>query len=157
MKYKFFWSGTFSNWNPAKFTYKENEFENSEQAFMWEKANHFGDNESANEALMTPDPKEVKKIGRKVKNFSGAEWDKVRFDYMFDINMAKFTQNEKFKHELFKYENYVESSPVDTVWGIGMHKNDPGVEDPKNWKGLNLLGQVLDKVRETIISNEKKF
>ena len=47
MKYHFFWGGPFSNWAPAKFTYKDKQFSNSEQAFMWEKAITFGDDEIA--------------------------------------------------------------------------------------------------------------
>ncbi len=147
MKYKFFWGGPFSNWYPARLNYKGQSFENSEQAFMWEKANHFKDNETAAKVLITPNPRDNKALGRLVKNFSNTEWEKVRFDYMYEVCLAKFTQNENLKKELFANENFVEASPVDTIWGIGMKEGQEGIEDPTNWKGLNLLGKVLEKVK----------
>ena len=42
-------------------------------------------------------------------------------------------------------------SPYDKIWGIGMEENDPGIEDPANWKGLNLLGHAIMTVRSLII------
>jgi len=44
----------------------------------------------------------------------------------------------------------VEASPVDTIWGVGLHKTDPKINDPQNWKGLNLLGKTLNKVRDDL-------
>ena len=154
-KYTFFWGGSFSNWFPSYFTYKGHKFRNSEQAFMWEKANVFGDTVTAEQILRTPDAKESKKLGRAVKNFSEEVWEKHRFECMYDVCLAKFTQNAHLQKMLLEQDNYVEASPYDKVWGIGMHANDPGVEDPANWKGLNLLGQVLDNVRTAIMTAER--
>jgi ribA/ribD-fused uncharacterized protein len=44
---------------------------------------------------------------------------------------------------------FVEASPFDCVWGIGMDENAENVEDPSYWLGLNLLGQAL-----TLVKNE---
>lgn len=43
----FFWGSEFSNWYGCKFVYKGHSFENTEQAFMWEKAIFFDDNDTA--------------------------------------------------------------------------------------------------------------
>lgn len=154
-KYKFFWSGPFSNWYRASFEYKGNEFSNSEQAFMWEKAKHFNDNETAEKILQTTDPKAAKELGRQVKNYSDTEWEKVRFDVMVAVLYEKFSQNEDLKRELLLHENYVEASPMDRIWGIGMAEGDPGIEDPKNWKGKNLLGEALNLVKVDIMLDKK--
>ena len=74
---------------------------------------------------------------------------------MYDVCLAKFTQNSRLKEMILELDNYVETSPYDTVWGIGMSKDSIGVEDPANWKGLNLLGQVLDNVRTAILTAER--
>lgn len=68
-------------------------------------------------------------------------------------NLAKFTQNQKLQEELLNTEDrfLVEASPLDSIWGIGMAENDEGVDNPLNWKGLNLLGQVL-----TLVKNQLK-
>lgn len=45
----------------------------------------------------------------------------------------------------------VESSPVDFIWGIGMHVTQyPSICDKAKWKGENLLGECLMKVRNVI-------
>ena len=155
MKYTFFWKGPFSNWHPAEFTYKGHLFKNSEQAFMWEKAMTFEDHETANKILKTESPKDAKDLGRLVKGYNDKIWEEVRYDYMFDVCMQKFLQNDKLKEKLLSCQNFVEASPYDVIWGIGMGENEPGIENPKNWKGLNLLGQVLDEVRDSIILYSK--
>ena len=38
----------------------------------------------------------------------------------------------------------------DTIWGIGLYANDPCVLDEKQWRGQNLLGKVLMRVREEL-------
>lgn len=153
MKYHFFWGGPFSNWAPAKFTYKDKQFSNSEQAFMWEKAITFGDDEIAEKILIESNPAVAKSLGRMVKNFSESEWVKVRYQIMVDVNIAKFSQNESLKQVLLNNQNFVEASPEDNIWGIGMDQNTQGVNDPNNWKGLNLLGKALDDVRSTLLTN----
>ena len=151
-QYTFFWNGPFSNWYPTRFTYKNIIWENSEQAFMWEKAMTFKDFYIANEIRKTPDPKDVKALGREVKGFDGAKWDEVKYQLMVDINVGKFSQNEKLKAELFANSNFVEASPYDKIWGIGMKAGDAGIEDPKNWKGENLLGKALDETKKILMS-----
>ena len=37
--------------------------------------------------------------------------------------------------------------------GIGVGVFDPNCVDPNNWNGLNLLGEVVTKVRDKLISD----
>jgi hypothetical protein len=127
--------------------YKGHNFANSEQAFMWEKATTFGDYETANQILITTAPNKAKALGRKVKNYNEQIWNEKRYKIMYDVCFAKFSQNEDLKNELLNHDNFVEASPYDVVWGIGMGEWEEGIEDPKNWKGLNLLGKVLDDLK----------
>jgi hypothetical protein len=147
----YFWGDpTLSNWGPAPFTYKENQFYNSEQAFMWEKALCFGDTETADQILETSNPRTAKDLGRLVKNYDEKVWETKRFDAMLNVCMAKFSQNPDRLKTLLSTGNrtIVEASPYDKVWGVGMHWTDDEILDEKNWKGLNLLGKVLIQVRE---------
>lgn len=149
-QYTFFWNGIYSNFQTAPFKYKGHRFNNSEQAFMWEKANFFNDKEISNKILNTTVAHEAKALGRKVRNYDDSKWSKVRFDFMYDVCLEKFSQNEKLKEQLLQDSNFVEASPYDKIWGIGMAEHQEGIEDPSNWKGQNLLGKVLDNVKETL-------
>ena len=43
-----------------------------------------------------------------------------------------------------------ECSPYDKKWGIGIDIKDPDRTDVSKWKGENILGRVLMKVREEL-------
>lgn len=69
------------------------------------------------------------------------------------ILYQKFTQDEELKKILLDTGDriIVEASPYDKVWGIAMGVDKyPAILDPKNWKGQNLLGQCLMRVRDKI-------
>lgn len=158
-KYIFFWGDFPSNWYPCHFTVEDNgkklDFFNSEQYFMWIKAKTFGDNEIADEIVKKgKNPKTAKALGRKVKNYDDAVWNEKRYQVMVDANMLKYSQSEELKEMLLnpelKGKHYIEASPYDKIWGVGLGENDPLVDDEKNWKGLNLLGKALDEVREKL-------
>ena len=152
----YFWNGELSNWFYCNFKYKGHSFKNSEQAFMWEKAMHFGDILTAEEILKEPNPRRNKQLGKEVKNFDTNIWKEVSYKYMIDVNMSKWTSSDYLKNILLKTNDkiLVEASPYDKIWGIGLHWEDDEVLDEKNWKGLNLLGKALMEVRKNINKNE---
>lgn len=45
----------------------------------------------------------------------------------------------------------VEASPYDEIWGIGLKESDYHADKPWNWRGENLLGFTLMKVREVLL------
>lgn len=50
----------------------------------------------------------------------------------------------------YKIINLVEASPYDGIWGIKMGVDDPEIRNPKAWKGENLLGEILTKLRDSL-------
>ena len=155
-KHVFFWGEWPSNWFKCHFVAEGKEFFNSEQYFMWVKAKTFGDEEVADEILKKgKNPKTAKALGRKVKNYDDAVWNEKRYQVMVDANLYKYSQNEELKGLLLnpelKGKGYVESSPLDRIWGVGLSENDPLIDDEKNWLGTNLLGKALDEVREKLV------
>ena len=44
----------------------------------------------------------------------------------------------------------VEASPVDAIWGIGLAVDDPQLANPQQWRGQNLLGFILMRVRTVL-------
>ena len=147
----YFWNGIYSNWDNCHFEDFSTgiKFKNSEQAFMWYKAQVFSDVETMELIQKESNPKLVKALGRQVKNFNDAMWNELRFDKMVYVNELKFSQNPYYGQILKNTGTriLVEASPYDKIWGVGLLETDPLIYDEKNWKGLNLLGKALIEVR----------
>ena len=45
----------------------------------------------------------------------------------------------------------VESNPFDRIWGIGLAASDPRAQEKNTWLGQNLLGKVLDEIRDRLV------
>jgi ribA/ribD-fused uncharacterized protein len=103
---------------------------------------------------MEPNPKAQKALGRKIRNFDDQKWKQNCMRIVYEGNLAKFSQNPELKAALLSTGNkiLVEASPLDFIWGIGMHFDDEGVDDPANWKGTNLLGQAITLVKQELKS-----
>ena len=153
-KYVFFWGGPFSNFAPVEevIEFDGFRFPTSEHVFMYMKAKTFNDDEIAEKIKSTSDPKTAKKLGRKVREFNEQVWEKHRDNAMKTAVQLKFDASSEFRNELLKekYRNktFVEASPYDCIWGIGMSMDDPDVNNESKWRGLNLLGNILTKLRD---------
>lgn len=157
--YLFFWGGILSNWAevPGGIKYNKKTFPTSEHLFMWLKAYSFGDNESMSKIEKAKTPKEAKQLGRKVTGFDEKIWNKARKSCMIIALREKANSWPEFKNLLINTpQTFVEASPYDRIWGIGLGETSPGIEDPKNWAGENLLGKCLCKVRDEILENNGK-
>jgi ribA/ribD-fused uncharacterized protein len=156
-----------SNWAPSPFTDNHgHEFVSSEQYMMWRKARIFGDKEMAKNILSVATNKDldlsdkewskkmmaIKKMGRQVSNFDQDIWNKKRQGVMYKGLMLKFSQHKPSKRALLKTGDRLiaEAAPRDRIWGIGMSASNPLAQDPKNWKGQNLLGKTLMEVRSAL-------
>lgn len=141
-----------SQWYPCQFEVEGVTYTSAEQCMMAEKAKLFGDEEIRAEILNTDDPRMCKALGRKVKNFDKAVWDKEKEHIVRKGNTKKFLQNSALRNFLLSTGDkvLVEASPTDRVWGIGMGKNNPDALDPQKWRGQNLLGFALMNVRDFI-------
>lgn len=145
----YFWDTFLSNFYACEFTVDGQKYFNSEQFFMAEKARTFKDEKTLKEILEEKAPLKCKKLGRKIKGFDNELWDSLRVAAMEKACYAKFSQNCELRNKLLFTENktLVEASPYDKIWGIGLHWKDDRVLDREEWKGRNLLGKALMKVR----------
>jgi ribA/ribD-fused uncharacterized protein len=141
-----------SNFYPAKFHHMNENFNCSEQAYMWRKGLHFEDFAMANKILLLTDPGQQKKAGRLISGFNQLSWDAVKREVMFQVVLAKFSQNPELKDWLLSTGDalLVEASPYDKVWGIGLNKYEAMSTPQSEWPGLNLLGLVLMDVRNAL-------
>lgn len=145
----FFWSGPFSQWHNCRFQARSHVYNCAEQYMMHSKALLFGDDFTAEKILASHDPSEQKALGKQVKKFSEATWQKNRKRIVLEGNLAKFSQNKGLRRKLFQTGDalLVEASPIDVIWGIGLSETEAKKTSPSQWQGLNLLGKTLTEVR----------
>lgn len=151
-KFVFFWNGIYSQWHKANMTIDKIEYNSCEQYMMHQKALLFGDLETAELIMQESNPREQKRFGRMVKGFDKALWDKNSLAIVYAGNLAKFSQNQGLKKELLATGSrvLVEASPVDSIYGIGLAEDARGIEDPSNWRGLNILGSIITMVKNEL-------
>jgi ribA/ribD-fused uncharacterized protein len=141
-------NGELSQWYSSAFKDSDDyRYVNAEQFMMVQKALLFGDEKIANQMMKVSDPKTLKDLGRQVQNFDEDTWVEHREDIVYWGNYYKFSQNPKLKQFLIDTDDayLVELSPYDRIWGVGTQSTKS-----KDWKGLNLLGKALMKVREEL-------
>ncbi|KAE9647865.1 NADAR family protein [Pseudomonas sp. PB103] len=160
LEFVFFWghqrskkgvsASCFSQWYEAEFTVDGQRYLTAEHFMMAEKAALFGDEDIRAQVLQAPTPNAAKALGRKVRGFNEQAWLEQRYAIVVRANRAKFAQNPELNAFLKDTGSriIVEASPVDSIWGIGLTKDDEQANDPNRWKGLNLLGFALMQVRD---------
>jgi ribA/ribD-fused uncharacterized protein len=139
-------------WQPSPFTVDVDDYTCAEQYMMAEKARLFDDDETAAMIMRSADPKEMRALGRRVRNFDQRTWNRARHSIVLHGNYAKFTQDPRLREYLLGTGSrvLVEASPLDTIWGIGLPATSPKAADPADWRGQNLLGFALMEVRDEI-------
>lgn len=149
----FFNGGDFlSNFYRSPFVVNGIRYSCNEQYIMAQKALLFGDIDACNNILACTSPHDMKQYGRRVKNFDEKIWLENRDKILYDGLYAKFTQNKILYENLKKtgIKTLVEASPYDKIYGVGLAENDPKILDENNWRGENLLGYTLMRVRASI-------
>lgn len=157
-KYAFFYREWPSNFKAAPFEWEyageKHRFFCTEQAFMWAKAMKFGDRTTAEKILAVDNPMTCKMYGREVENYVEGEWEAVRYGIMRDVNLEKYRQNADLRKKLldpkFDGKTFVEASPYDRIWGVGLDQDNPAIDDERNWKGRNLLGKAITEARNML-------
>jgi len=148
----FFWGSRLSQWYESPFDIDGVTYLTAEHFMMAEKARLFNDVNILKKILSSKTPALAKKLGRNVSNFDESLWVKSRLNIVVRGNLAKFSQHEDLKTFLLETGDkvLVEASPYDRIWGIGMSESNPDSKTPAKWKGLNLLGIALMKVRNKL-------
>lgn len=98
--------------------------------------------------------KSIKGMGREVRNYNDALWSKMRFKIVGNGVKHKFAQNPELRSILMNTPNdalFVEASPFDKIWGIGLNETQAKNTPSAQWPGQNLLGLILDKVKQYCI------
>ena len=144
----------FSQFHQCRFEVDGEAYQWTEQWMMAGKARLFSDGSSRQKIMAAQSPHECKQLGREVANYDDARWSAIRFDLVTAGNVAKFGQDAALADYLNATGDaiLVEAAAQDRIWGIGLDRNDPSVNDPAAWPGLNLLGFALMRTRSILRS-----
>lgn len=144
--------GCLSQWWPAPFVVEGRTYPTAEHYMMWRKAMLFDDARGAEQILRASHPRQAKELGRAVTGFEQARWEASRYEIVLSGSVAKFAQHPELRRFILSTGDrvFVEASPRDRVWGIGLASDDPRAARPEEWRGLNLLGFALTEARDTL-------
>ena len=124
-----------SNFYEAPVVYDGITYQNNEAAFQSAKVL----DKSIREKFSMLDPSSAKRKGRHVQLRS--DWENVKFDIMYEICKAKFSQNKELRNRLLATGNeHLEEGNTwgDRIWGT------------VNGKGQNNLGKILMRLRDEL-------
>jgi ribA/ribD-fused uncharacterized protein len=154
LKYNFFYGfdSPLSQWYQSQFEINGIVFNTAEQWMMYSKAILFNDNDIAAKILRESAPNIQRKLGKLVKDFDENIWVANRENIVYKGNFEKFTQDNSLKEYLINTTSkyLAEASPTDLIWGIGYSTENTECYQENLWRGKNLLGHILMKVRKDI-------
>lgn len=145
--------GFLSNWSKHSIEEDGIVFKTCEHYVMYHKAILMSDLDTAKKILSVSTPFKAKQLGRTVKGFDESKWDTEKVSIMIRALQLKATQHEDIKQFLINTECgtiFVEASPYDRIWGIGLKASDANARMKSKWRGQNLLGDCWTRVKKNI-------
>lgn len=137
----------------ASFTLAGNTYKSVDQYLMFQKAITFRRYETSREIMATEEIENVRTLADKnhmpLKDSELEIWRSIRVALMMRGVRHKFLQNQELLGTLLSTGNKVIAECIkdDNVWGIGLSLEDPARLDADSWKGENLMGRILMKLR----------
>jgi ribA/ribD-fused uncharacterized protein len=92
--------------------------------------------------LRSKSPKEQKGYGRRCRNFDLKIWDIASIPVVVSCLIARAEADDVLRRLYMRAGRrvFVEGSPTDTIWGVGIHWDHPQISVESNWRGANRLG-----------------
>lgn len=147
-------NGYLSNWARTPFEIAGQRYSSVEQWVMACKATACEDEDVLAQIMASKSPRKMKALGRSLSAKMVARHWRVAEKWAAQLAgaRAKFRQNAALAARLLRTgrKPLAEASPSDRVFGIGLAPSDPLAQDPANWRGQNLLGQALARVRDEL-------
>lgn len=142
----------FSKFYQEKFSVDGQEYNCVEQYLQVQKARLFDDKQSEVAILGEENLAVQCEIGRNIKNFDKTQFRERSKEYAEKAMLEKFRQNVALKNALMDTGNkqIVEANAFETFWGAGLSLHNPDIHYESKWKGKNVMGTILTRVREKI-------
>ncbi|KAL4889364.1 hypothetical protein BDV59DRAFT_186703 [Aspergillus ambiguus] len=97
-------------------------------------------------------PRVQKALGRRAKGFREEVWREACMPVVVGGCVARASVDSALKRVYLAAEQrtFVEGSPRDRIWGVGLKWDSSAIEDEKNWKGMNRLGVCHGMAAEVV-------
>lgn len=150
-KHLFFDDNDFlSEWYKINFVIDGINFNSLKQYIIYKKAKLFKNDDIANKIIQITKIKSQKRLEKLIKNIDNNIWNEHKINIIYEGNFEKFNQNPLLKKLLLDTgDRLLINSTYDVELGIGLNKNDDKIFNELEWRGKNLLGKLLIKLRES--------
>ena len=128
-----------------------------EQFMTVEKCFHFREPVLARKAMDMSNPKEIRDLGDKIRNFDPREWIGMRNELMKVALEHKFSDPANIgarEYLLDTGSRVIGEASKHKYWGAGLLASDPDPLNLENWTGNNVLGLYLMKIRDDLIAEK---
>lgn len=107
--------------------------------------------------LRTSSPRDQKGLGRAARNFNPKIWDKASIPIVTACSVVRAEADPELGgiYERSGTRKFVEGSPLDYVWGVGLKWDDERIDDERNWLGENRLGRCHDEARKIYMERKQ--
>ena len=144
-----------SNFSRCSFTHEGQSYNSSEKLYQKQKAEFYGDMVAAQSILKAETPLECYKIGKFLDDkYDVNKWhQKKAKEAMYTALKTKFTQSPYHKQFLLSTQDktLIEANPKDTFWSCGLGLKHRDIANEEKWTGLNVLGELLMRVRSELV------
>lgn len=138
-----------SNFHPCNLMIDGRSYSSVEQFFQYQKAIINKDTFRAQQILQSEDPARCKALGDAVKVENPQLWETRSIQVMTQGCTAKFQQNPNLRKKLLATQDKtLAEGSRHAFWGTGLMLNDPNNGDTNLWKGKNMLGSILQEIRD---------
>ena len=139
----------FSNLHVCPIKIEGQIYNSTEQYIQWAKANLFNDEASAANILKETDTFKQMMLGKKIKHYKPDVWKKHVRDILVRANNAKYLQHQYAREALIRTQGKkLGEATIDSYFGIGQRLTSKTVSDISTWSGENVMGSVLEEIRE---------
>src|SRR5699024_11593898 len=100
-----------------------------------------GDGEIREKLLQCSVPKQIKALGRKVRNFDQKVWDRFKYAIVLNGKWCKLSQNRDLREFLLYTGDSVmlEASTYDDIWSILIYSNFLKAQEPIKCRRLYIV------------------
>jgi hypothetical protein len=138
-----------SNLHPCQIMDGEQKFNSNEQYFQFRKCQEAGRDDIAAQVLLCSQPEDAMAVGKQVRMPN--DWTNgTGKNIMKEGLRAKFSDPKLRKKLVGTGKLAIVEGTRHTLWGVGLPFTSPHLLNQHAWQGDNLMGQLLQEVREEL-------